>query len=67
MGWLRIGLKIGLRIGLKVELEQPIHGNILGHSATVGVFVAIEFSLCDVFLKLLYSHQVSYMAARGAW
>ena len=35
------------------ELEQPIHGNILGHSATVGVFVAIEFSLCDVFLKLL--------------
>ena len=38
---------------LKVELEQPIHGNILGHSATVGVFVAIEFSLCDVFLKLL--------------
>ena len=38
---------------LKVKLEQPIHGNILGHSATVGVFVAIEFNLCDVFLKLL--------------
>ena len=51
--WEKVRAGLAASESLKVELEQPIHGNILGHSATVGVFVAIEFSLCDVFLKLL--------------